>query len=320
RETADDFTEFVTNKIGSERSFDEVHITFYGGEPLLSKELIVYVSGKVKALAERTGISFSSSLMTNGTLLTKDAAKELKALGLKDVYITVDGLKTAHDRSRPFKGGSGSFDTIVGNILDGAGTIDILVGGNYTRSNFREFPALLDYVYKKGLTPSLLSSVAFYPVVSESGEYAMPDFHEGCISANEPWLVDASLFLREEILKRGYCTDRITPGICMMEFGNNILVDYEGSIYKCPGLIGRTNYKIGHIRTGINDYRLSHNLNNWKNEECLDCSYLPLCFGGCRYMKLVRDGDMNGVDCKKPYFDAALESLVRQDIRFNLSG
>jgi hypothetical protein len=36
-------------------------------------------------------------------------------------------------------------------------------------------------------------------------------------------------------------------------------------------------------------------------------------------VKFIRDGDMNGVDCKKPYFDAALESLVKQDIRFNVT-
>ena len=105
----------------------------------------------------------------------------------------------------------------------------------------------------------------------------------------------------------------------MMEYKNNILVNYDGSIYKCPGLIGREAYKIGDIKTGVKDYLKSHNLDNWKNEECLDCAYLPLCFGGCRYMKLVRDGNMDGVDCRKPYFDACLETLVKQDIRYGLT-
>jgi len=27
---------------------------------------------------------------------------------------------------------------------------------------------------------------------------------------------------------------------------------------------------------------------------------------------------MNGVDCKKPYFDATLETLVKQDLRYGL--
>jgi hypothetical protein len=31
-------------------------------------------------------------------------------------------------------------------------------------------------------------------------------------------------------------------------------------------------------------------------------------------MKLVRDGNISGVDCKKPYYDACLEALVQQDL------
>jgi len=41
-----------------------------------------------------------------------------------------------------------------------------------------------------------------------------------------------------------------------------------------------------------------------------------LCFGGCRYLKLVRDGEMKGVDCRKRHFDAVLEPLVKQDIAY----
>jgi uncharacterized protein len=33
------------------------------------------------------------------------------------------------------------------------------------------------------------------------------------------------------------------------------------------------------LRKGIKDFTKSHNLDNWKNDKCLDCSYLPLCFG-----------------------------------------
>jgi uncharacterized protein len=95
-------------------------------------------------------------------------------------------------------------------------------------------------------------------------------------------------------------------------------VNYDGEIYKCPGLIGRKEFSAGDISTGIKDYRKSHHIDNWKNDECLECAYLPLCFGGCRYMKLVRDGEMNGVDCRREFFDASLESLVRQDIKYGL--
>ena len=56
-------------------------------------------------------------------------------------------------------------------------------------------------------------------------------------------------------------------------------------------------------------------LGMYKNPEC---AYLPLCFGGCRYMTYVRDGNIDQLDCKKEYFDASLETLLKQDIRYRL--
>ena len=124
------------------------------------------------------------------------------------------------------------------------------------------------------------------------------------------------MYLREEILKRGYRMDRVIPVSCMMELKQRVVINYNGDIYKCAGLIGRREFCVGNLKSGVKDYRRSHHLDNWKNEKCLACVYLPLCFGGCRYMKLLQEGSMEGIDCKKPYFDAALESLVLQDIKY----
>ena len=111
----------------------------------MSRELITYISKKLKALAEDRGIKFTFSFMTNGTLLTGKAAAELKRLGLREAYITIDGPKDLHDNSRPFKGGGSSFDAITRNLRDVCSVIDVFAGGNFTQSNFRRFPELLDY-------------------------------------------------------------------------------------------------------------------------------------------------------------------------------
>jgi uncharacterized protein len=320
-EIADCFIEFVKAKATSEaRIFEEIRLTFYGGEPLLSVDLILYISERIKALAENNGITYTAYIITNGSLLTLRNVERLRALELKEASVTIDGPKEIHDQFRPFRTGKGSFDLIIRNLKEACELIDIEVGGNFTRDNYREFPRLLDYMMKEGLTPDKLSGVRFDPVTQESEGIALTDFRDGCASFNEPWVLEAVIYLREEILRRGYRTGKITPMPCLLDIKDRIVVNYDGSIYKCPGLIGREEYKIGDIKTGIKDYSTSHNLDNWKNQKCLDCEYLPLCFGGCRYMKLVRDGNMDGVDCRKPYLDATLETLVKQDIKYGLTG
>jgi uncharacterized protein len=317
RETADDFVRFVKKTIRRRKDIKEILITYYGGEPLLSRELIISISERLKSLAEDKGLRLKLYLMTNGTLLTKETVKRLKPLGLKEACVTLDGPSGIHNFYRPFKTGRGSFDAISRNIKDVYRQIGIALNGNYVKDNYRRFPALLDHLGDEGVEISKLQSMQFSPVVAESEDFG-PGFHEGCASISEPWFPGASAWLREEILKRKGRQERVEPGLCMMEYENNLLVNYDGDIYKCPGLIGRRDYIIGDIKAGIKDYRKSHNLDNWKNDECLDCSYLPLCFGGCRYMKLVRDGSMDGVDCRREFFDVALEALVKQDIKYGL--
>jgi uncharacterized protein len=314
QDTADSFVDFIKQRDLSNK--DETRIVFYGGEPLLNVDRIVQISEGIRSFADDKGLKYSFSLITNGTLLTQRTVERLRPFGLRAASVTLDGPRDVHDAFRPFRSGAGSFETIVRNIEDVCGLISVQIGGNYTQDNYREFPRLLDYLLDNGLTPDKIPFIKFDPVVNESSEFAPPDFHDGCMSINEPWLVEASIFLREAILKRGYRTQKIMPSACMMQYADNLVMNYDGTLYKCPGLIGRRDFTIGTVKSGIADYRMTHCLDDWKNEECLACSYLPLCFGGCKYMKLVRDGKVQGVDCKKEYFDATLEAIVAQDMLY----
>jgi len=55
-------------------------------------------------------------------------------------------------------------------------------------------------------------------------------------------------------------------------------------------------------------------LDVWKNHECLECAYLPLCFGGCRFFTKLKTDSIDGIDCGSAMLDASLETIVRQDL------
>jgi len=292
-----------------------VEIVFYGGEPLMSVDLITSLSQRLGISAKAHNTQYSFSLVTNGTLLTPKVVEKLLPMGLTGAKVTLDGPRENHDRYRPFISGKGSFDTIIGNVKEVCDKIKIQVGGNYTQDNYRVFPQLLDYLLEEGLTPERLALVMFVPVTKSGGEFSLPEFNEGCASTDEPWLAEASLFLRDEILKRGFHTPRVGPSPCMIESADDMIVNFDGAIFKCPAFLGWKEMAAGDLATGIRDYAVSHNLDVWKKDECLDCEYLPLCFGGCRYLKLLRDGKIDDVDCRKKYLDETLEAFVRQDLK-----
>ncbi|MGA1841168.1 MAG: geopeptide radical SAM maturase [bacterium] len=313
-ETAESLIDYIEKNIFHNKQ--EVNICFYGGEPLLSFGLIKYISERLKVSAEKKGLNYTFCLVTNGTLLTRKRTEELVQLGLKKAKITIDGPRDNHNNFRPFKSGSESFKIIIKNIKDIYDLINIQLGGNFNFFNYKDFPALLDFLYKEDLTPDKLSMIKFDPIIKTETEFGLPDFNGGCKSTNEAWLLEASLFLREEILKRGFNTPKLAPASCMVELKNDIVVYFNGTFYKCPGFIGRKDFEIGSLWSGIKDYKESHALEFWKKSECFDCEYLPLCFGGCRYMKLLRDGKIDDIDCRKPYLDAILETFIKQEIKY----
>ncbi len=310
QETADDLLRALDAIIGRKK---ELRISFYGGEPLLSFKMIEQISRRIRVWADSKNISFSFSLVTNSTLLTREVVDRLTPHGLRSVSPTLDGPRKIHDRSRPFKNGSGSFDIIIRNLQSVCEAVDVNLGGNYTRENFRQFPEMLDALIECGLGPEHIASMSFSPVFNEESRFVL-DFHEGCCNMNESWIAEAGLFLRQEILSRGFHTAQLEPTVCMIERQDHLIVNWDGGLYKCTGLIDRPEYQVGTLRTGFVDYSHSHDLGNWKNETCLSCSYLPLCFGGCRYFKLLRQGTVQGIECKKPFFDRALPDLVLQDM------
>jgi uncharacterized protein len=310
-EMANNIIKFIEKNLNGK---DEFYITFYGGEPLLSLKLVQQIAGRFRQIADHKGIKFSFSFVTNGTLLNEAAVRKLKPLGLKAAAVTLDGPEAVHNVSRPFASGAGSFNAIVNNIRAVCDMVEINIGGNFSEGNYRQFPFLLDEFIQRGITPDRVKSVKFDPVFKEREGIATPDYCGGCRSINEKWLFDAGIYLRDETMKRGFPTPEVMPSFCVIERNNMFIINYDGTIYKCPGLIGQREFCVGDVVNGVGDYSVSHRLNNWQTEECLECVYLPLCFGGCRYLSLLRGSAMETLDCRKPYYDACLEGLVRQDL------
>lgn len=314
-ETAKEATRFIENQFGPRK--DTLLVDFYGGEPLLSVGPIKTISRELKSFVESRGATYCFSLVTNGSLFTRRVAEELKEVGLESVKITLDGPAETHNQSRPFKSGKGSFDVLIRNIKETCDLVKIGIGGNFSRSTYRQFTLLLDYLASEGLTADKLASVKFDPIMEVAeAPCGLADHKAGCLSSNDPWLIEASVWLREEVLRRGYQTPKIQPIFCMVENRNSLVVNYEGTLYKCPGFIGNESYAIGNVETGVKDYSAKYRLDIWENEECAACVYLPLCFGGCRYMSYLRNGKITSVDCRKAYYDACLETLVKQDIAY----
>ena len=315
RATEDRLVEFVDQRFLP--GMDTVVVDFYGGEPLLYRDAIVRISGSLKRLVEERGGRFHCTLVTNGSLLTPEIVDELNPLGLMGARVTLDGPGDVHDRFRPFRSGQGSYEAIVANLKRCAGRTRIGLAGTYTRDNYRRFPELLDDLSDRGLGPEAVGPIQFSPVMHTTDEFAPPESCVGCASINEDWVAEATVFLREEVLKRGYRPPKIAPIACMVDLEYAFTVHYDGTLTKCPALVGHEQFVAGDLWEGFQDYRERFALDRLRTAPaCRECEYLPLCLGGCRYMKYQREGRM-GVECQRRFLDRTLGPILIQEARLS---
>ncbi len=126
-------------------------ILFSGGEPLMRKDLLDLAS-----YAKKSGVR--AVISTNGTLINRDVARDLKKVGLSYVGVSLDGLRPTNDK---FRGVRGSFDRALEGIRN-CQKEGIKVGLRFTmnKHNVEDIPEIF-----KLLEQENIPRVCFYHLV-----------------------------------------------------------------------------------------------------------------------------------------------------------
>jgi len=112
-------------------------VLFSGGEPFMRPDILDLIH-KAVTLGLRAVVS------TNGVLIDRALARELKKCGLSYVGISMDGLREVHDR---FRGVKGAFDKAM-EAVENCKAEGIKVGLRFTinKLNAQEIPGIFDLV------------------------------------------------------------------------------------------------------------------------------------------------------------------------------
>jgi radical SAM protein with 4Fe4S-binding SPASM domain len=126
-------------------------VLFSGGEPLMRPDLLDLARCAVD-------YGMRAVISTNGTLITKEKARELKTVGLSYVGVSLDGLEEINDR---FRGKPGAFSKAMTGIRN-CQEAGIKVGLRLTlnKMNLSEVPRIFDL-----LEAADIPRVCFYHLV-----------------------------------------------------------------------------------------------------------------------------------------------------------
>jgi uncharacterized protein len=125
---------------------------------------------------------------------------------------------------------------------------------------------------------------------------------------------DTMSFLRDETKKHGFPTvDGVHMGPCEIHRRHAHTIGPDGALYACPGFTGEAEQSTGHIdgRAELRRQQAAERFERlaaWK--ACGDCSYIPVCAGGCTVASYTELGDMNTPSCHKASMESGVRSLA----------
>lgn len=272
-ETAEQVCNFVAREIKEQTGVDSLHVTWFGGEPLIAPQIIDKISQRLIRVCDETHTEYSSSIITNGSLLSNDGIiEQLQRDRVDRIQITFDGLR---DKYCEYKGTSDANFRAVLDILSSIQKkFNLSVRLNVDKGNYESVMELACkfleqdqniYLY---LAPIKYEKEQVRAFSAEEFHYAREAFWDMLISKGN------RTFINNDLPK----SKLIACGALMH---HNYVILPNGNLQKCERTIGNEP-AIGDVTLGpyySNDILLKYSN---RNDNCCNCCVYPLCRGGCR--------------------------------------
>lgn len=292
KETADKAIEFFIKQIKlsglDKEEENKPAVIFYGGEPLVNYDVLVYIAEKINALrdVEKCVKNMELSMVSNGLLLTEERALKLKELGVS-IAISVDGFTEEANSMRIDIAGNNVFNKIL-KTLDMCKKVGVDVSLSVTLSEetIKNTKDILELVDKYGVT-----SFGFNIMMSDENFVLPQEYNEKAAQ----FIIDEFVELR----KRGIYEDRIMRKLksftksqvyfsdCAATGGGQIVIAPNGQVGICHGCLHNKQYFVSHVDDETFDATKHKDFIEWSQltpvnkEECQDCVALGICGGGC---------------------------------------
>mgnify|MGYP005850284173 CR=1 FL=1 len=278
----------------------KVGLSFFGGEPLLKKELIRNTVRYAKEREEKTGCAFHFKITTNGTLLDEEFL-DFCAKNRIMVALSMDGTKEAHDAHRMTNEGEGSFERVkkaAGMLLKyqpyapammvvNPDTVHLYAEGvqNLFDTGFRYLICSLNYGREARWSDAHMEELERqFSLISEM-------YERWTLAEEKFYFSPFEVKMRSHIDGDGYCEERCQLGL------RQLSVDADGRLYPCVQFVGEEEYCVGDVFTGIDEKRRKalYLKAEKTSGACEGCAIRKRCNHHCGCLNKQATGDINGI-------------------------
>ncbi len=300
---------------------ERLNVVFFGGEPLVSRSVLVSVVAYARRRAATANRHIHFSLTTNGTLLTEEVIDFLVANRV-GVTVSMDGPPELHDRRRVTVSGKGTYRSVAANVrrlldrqvLQPVGArVTLTTGVTDVVGIFRHLTEEVGFA-EVGFAPATADVPAAFGLDGAGMEEVMAGleelgelFQEEAVQGRRLGFTNMLQLLRN--LRHG--SRKLVPcgaGVSMLA------VDTDGTFRLCHRFCGSGAGGFGGVDGGLDRPALVEHFErvvHRNSRACAQCCIRNLCAGGCYHESHVRCGDL-----LQPTFHAC--SILYRWVNFGL--
>lgn len=275
--------------------YNTLEISWFGGEPLKSFEIIKRMSAQIIELCKKNKVTFRAGITTNGYLLNNDIFLQLLECGIRSYQITLDGIEETHNRYRVGRYGEKTFDTILSNLVNMKSVDDKFHVTLRSNINHEIAETMNDYIELIG---NLFSTDSRF-----SPHFTTIENLKGDPNANLSQCDRKDLFsFYDKAIEKGFNLNsykkNLLPGgsECYASNPSSLVIGSDGMIYKCTVAFQNPSNHVGNV---LEDGTMIIDQEKWSlwttggvNEDtaCTKCYFRPSCQGNACPLHRIESG------------------------------
>ena len=273
-------------------------IIFFGGEPLLRRELIYDAVAYARAKEKQGGCRYYFKITTNGLLLDG----EFLGFACRDnmfVALSLDGTKQAHDMHRHDGQGRGCYDQVADaakRLLERKPYSPVLM--TVRPDTLPLYATGVEELFSMGFA-YVIASLDYsanwrdedLPELQHQYELLAELYERKTLAEDKFYFSPFEVKISSHINSRTYCRERCELGLRQLSVGP------EGGLYPCVQFVGDPAFRLGDVWQGIDeaDRQALYLHNEEEKSGCDTCAIRARCNHHCACLNRQATGSIDQI-------------------------
>ena len=273
-------------------------IIFFGGEPLLRRELIFDAVAYARAKEQQGGCRYFFKITTNGTLLDDDFL-DFACRESMFVALSLDGTKQAHDLHRHDAKGQGCYDRAAGAaqrllrrrpyspalMTVRPDTLPLFAAGAEALFAMGFVYVIASLDYSAGWREEHL------PALERQYELLADLYERKTLAEDKFYFSPFEVKISSHINSKTYCHERCELGLRQLSVGP------DGALYPCVQFVGDPAFALGDVFQGIDETKRQalYRHNEREKPGCDACAIRPRCNHYCACLNRQATGSIDQI-------------------------